>query len=95
MGLPQTLTTGLCQRNPIYFNETFAQPTMRLAKATLYKETSGAVLAGVYDNLPGYSANGEEVGFNAEDCKTAAELTDPKALQEVRSVDGYGENSLK
>lgn len=78
------LTNGLCQRNPYYFNETFAAPTLRSGNVTLYGPTAGNVpsaLAGRYFAQGGYSASGEMLGYNAEACASAAANSDPKAFQ--------------
>ncbi|KAL8690312.1 MAG: hypothetical protein Q9224_004432, partial [Gallowayella concinna] len=39
----QILNNGLCQRNPYYFNETFAGETLRSGNVTLYGPTAGSV----------------------------------------------------
>lgn len=75
---PLILTNGLCQRNPIYFNQTFTDPVFRNGSVTLY--SPGGAFAGVYDGVQGYSASGETVGYNAETCSSAAANTDPMAL---------------
>ena len=75
---PLILTNGLCQRNPIYFNQTFTDPVFRNGTVTLY--SPGGAFAGVYSGVQGYSASGEMVGYNAEPCSSAAANTDPKAL---------------
>lgn len=72
------LTSGKCQRNPIYFNQTFTDPIFRNGSVTLYEP--GGAFAGVYEDVQGYSASGEVVGYTAEDCNSAAMKTDPKAL---------------
>lgn len=72
------LTNGQCQRNPIYFNQTFTNPVFRNGTVTLY--SPGGAFAGVYSGVQGYSASGEMVGYNAEPCSSAAANTDPKAL---------------
>lgn len=75
---PLILTNGLCQRNPIYFNQTFTDPVFRNGTVTLY--SPGAAFAGVYNGVQGYSASGESVGYSPETCSSAAANTDPKAL---------------
>ena len=75
---PLILTNGLCQRNPVYFNQTFTDPVFRNGTVTLY--SPGGAFADVYDSVQGYSASGESVGYNAESCSVAAAKTDPKAL---------------
>ena len=64
-----------CQRNTYYFNQTFTNGVLRSGNATLMPPTAGNApkeLGGVYTSLGGYSASGENVGYNAEDCKAAA-----------------------
>ena len=81
---PQILTNLMCQRNPYYFNETFAAPVLRSGNVTLFGPTAGSVpsaLAGMYTTQGGYSASGEIVGYNPEDCAAAAKNSDPKAYQ--------------
>ena len=81
---PQILTNGFCQRNPYYFNETDAAPVLRSGNITLYGPLAGAVpsaLAGRYTIQGGYSASGQMLGYNAEECSTAAANSDPKAYQ--------------
>ena len=75
---PLILTNGLCQRNSIYFNQTFTDPVFRNGTVTLY--SPGGAFAGVYDDVQGYSASGEVVGYNTEICSSAAANTDPNAL---------------
>ncbi|KAL8669186.1 MAG: hypothetical protein Q9168_006210 [Polycauliona sp. 1 TL-2023] len=74
----------LCQRNPYYFNDTTAEPQLRRADVTVYAPPAGALpqnLAGRYTGQGGYSASGQMVGYNQESCTSAAQKTDPKALQ--------------
>ncbi|CAO1602148.1 hypothetical protein XANCAGTX0491_005779 [Xanthoria calcicola] len=82
---PQILNNGLlCQRNPYYFNETFAEPRLRTGNVTVYGPPAGALpskLAGRYVGQGGYSASGQMVGYTQESCASAAAKTDPKALQ--------------
>jgi len=68
-----------CFRNAIYFNETFSQPTFRIGNVTLYNALGYEGFAGVYENVQGFSATGEEIGFAAQNCSTAAEDVDPMA----------------
>ena len=75
---PLILTNGECQRNPVYFNQTFSDPVFRNGTVTLYEP--GGAFQGVYDSVQGYSASGETVGYNPESCSSAAANTDPKAL---------------
>lgn len=75
---PLILTSGMCQRNPIYFNQTFTNPTFRNGKVILYDSPASA-FPGVYTGVAGYSASGEMVGYNSESCSDAAKNADPKA----------------
>ncbi|KAL8806413.1 MAG: hypothetical protein Q9182_001328 [Xanthomendoza sp. 2 TL-2023] len=81
---PQILNNGLCQRNPYYFNETFTKETLRSGTVTLYGPTAGDLpqkLAGRFFNQGGYSASASSLGYNPEECTSAAAKVDPKALQ--------------
>jgi len=81
---PEILNNGLCQRNTYYFNQTFSDPVLRSGNATLFAPMAGAApaaLAGVYTGQGGYSASGENVGYNAEACASAAADADPGASQ--------------
>ena len=69
---------GRCQRNNVYFNESFANPIMRKGTVTLYAPTIPKSLAGVYKQQYGYSANGELVGYNIQECRAAAKQNQPK-----------------
>ncbi|KAL8995264.1 MAG: hypothetical protein Q9169_004970 [Polycauliona sp. 2 TL-2023] len=74
----------LCQRNPYYFNETSAEPQLRTGDVIVYGPPAGALpskLAGRYPGQGGYSASGQMVGYNQEFCRSAADKTDPAALQ--------------
>ena len=75
---PLILTNTMCQRNPIYFNETFTNPIFRTGQVTLY--SPGAAFPGVYSNVAGYSASGSQIGYNMESCSSAAANTDPNSL---------------
>ena len=75
---PLILTNGLCQRNPVYFNQTFTDPIYRNGSVILY--TPAGAFPGVYPGAAGYSASGIQLGYNAENCTSAAANTDPKAL---------------
>jgi hypothetical protein len=80
----QILTTptalGMCQRNTIYFTEDFANPFFVKGKVTLYPGPVPKAIAGTFQEVEGYSATGEEIGNNMEDCATAAGNVDPAAL---------------
>jgi hypothetical protein len=81
---PEILNNGLCQRNTYYFNQTFSDAVLRSGNATLFAPMAGAApaaLAGVYTGQGGYSASGENVGYNAEACASAAANADPGASQ--------------
>lgn len=56
----------------------FSDPAFRSGKVTL--ASPGGAFAGVFDNVPGYSAAGNMLGYNAESCSSAAANTDPNAL---------------
>lgn len=75
---PLILNNEMCQRNPIYFNQTFTDPIFREGTVTLYDNDASA-FPGVYTGVAGYSASGESVGYNAESCESAAENADPEA----------------
>lgn len=75
---PLILTNGLCQRIPLYFNQTFSDSVFLNGTVILYEP--GGAFQGVYDGVQGYSASGETVMYNAESCSSAAANTDPKAL---------------
>lgn len=69
---PLILTNGLCQRNPIFFNETFSNPLFRRGKVTL--QEPGGAFQGVYtdqNGIGGLSASGGQIGFMAETCESA------------------------
>jgi len=72
---------GMCQRNTIYFNQTFTDPIFRIGNVTIYQGLLGlAKLVGEYSLVQGYSASGEEIGFATESCASAAMNVDPVAL---------------
>lgn len=77
---PSILNNGFCQRNPIYFNETFSDPEFRNGSVTLYEP--GAAFAGFYTNAGGLSVSGVQVGYAAtlETCQQAAANNDPGAF---------------
>ena len=74
---PVILTNSLCQRNPIYFTETFSDPVFRKGTVTLY--SPGGAFAGIYNDIDGYTASGGMIGYNAESCEDAAANNDPEA----------------
>ncbi|KAJ5762943.1 hypothetical protein N7533_001624 [Penicillium manginii] len=81
---PQLLNNGKCQRNQLYFNETFAEPKMAVANVTLYHQilsTPPALIEGQYTDVHCYVANAEQVGDVGESCASAAAKVDPMALQ--------------
>lgn len=81
---PQLLNNGNCQRNQLYFNETFAEPKMAVANVTLYHQildTPPAVIEGQYTDVYCYQAGAEQVGDVGESCASAAAKVDPAALQ--------------
>ena len=67
---PLILSNGLCQRDPVFFNQTFTNPIFRNGSVLLY--SPGAAFPGVYNNVAGLSASGETIGFAAESCQNAA-----------------------
>ncbi len=81
---PSILTNTQCQRNTYYFNQTFSDPVMRTGTATLYGPLrAGALPAALedrYERQGGYSASAIMVGFNVEDCRTAAANVDPDTV---------------
>ncbi|KAL4805370.1 hypothetical protein BDV18DRAFT_18466 [Aspergillus unguis] len=81
---PQLLNSGRCQRNTLYFNETFAQPKMAVGNVTLYHQilaTPPASIEGVYSDVYCYQVNAEQVGEMSESCVSAAENLDPEVLE--------------
>ena len=72
------VTNGMCLINEIFFNQTFTDPVFRNGTVTLYEP--GAAFAGVYTDVQGYSASGENVAFNEVACSSAVAMTDPEAL---------------
>ena len=81
---PLLLNNGQCQRNPLYFNATFADPKMAVGNVTLYHQilaTPPAPIEGEYTDVYCYQANAEQVGYTGEPCAKAAAEEDPKALQ--------------
>lgn len=81
---PQLLINKNCQRNTLYFNETFADPKMAVGNVTLYHQilaTPPANIEGVYTNVYCYQANAEQVGSIGESCAAATAEEDPAAQQ--------------
>lgn len=78
---PVILNNGMCLRNTIYFNETFANPELRTGKVTLYTPPLPTGFGGVYTGVGGFSAQGETVGYGAESCASAVQNVDPAALE--------------
>ncbi len=82
---PSILTNTMCQRNTYYFNQTFSDPVMRIGNATLYGParagTLPAALENRYERQGGQSASAVMVGFDVEDCQTAAANVDPDSVQ--------------
>ncbi|MCJ1355447.1 MAG: hypothetical protein MMC33_005439 [Icmadophila ericetorum] len=76
------LNNGMCQCNTYFFNQTFTDPLFRVGTVTIGAPPVGTTgLAGVYSDVPGYSASSVLVGFNAQDCADAAAAVDKSALQ--------------
>ena len=71
----------MCQRDIYYFNETLAQPKLRTGTVVLYSPPLPAGLEGHFEGVGGYSANGENAGYNPESCTTVYQNLDPKVLQ--------------
>jgi hypothetical protein len=81
---PQLLNNGKCQRNTLYFNQTFTDPKMAVGNVTLYHQildTPPAEIEGMYEDVYCYQANGVQVGSLGESCEDAAENLDMSALQ--------------
>ncbi len=82
---PQILNNQLlCQLNAYFFNETFAEPELRVGNVTLYGPTAGALpkeLAGRYVRQGGLSAKAQMLGYNPEGCESAAARVDPRLLE--------------
>lgn len=73
--------SGQCQRNTVFFNETFTEEKFRKGNVTI----GGGLLdifklKGPYMNVEGYSTQGEEVGYDVESCLSAAKNVDPAAI---------------
>ncbi|KAM0543477.1 hypothetical protein ACHAPJ_012275 [Fusarium lateritium] len=82
LNIPQLLNNKKCQRNTVYFNDTFADPKMAVGEVTLYHQilvTPPAGLEGTYTDVYCYSANGQVVSGVGESCPAAAANMDPKA----------------
>ena len=82
LNIPQLLNNGKCQRNTVYFNESFADPKMAVAEITLYHQilaTPPKGLEGVYEDVYCYTANGQVVSSVGETCSVAAARMDPQA----------------
>ncbi|KAI1069387.1 hypothetical protein LB507_008600 [Fusarium sp. FIESC RH6] len=82
LNIPQLLNNGKCQRNTVYFNESFADPKMAVAEITLYHQilaTPPKGLEGVYEDVYCYTANGQVVSSVGETCSVAAARMDPEA----------------
>ncbi|KAL9585611.1 MAG: hypothetical protein Q9212_001433 [Teloschistes hypoglaucus] len=74
----------MCLRNTYYFNDTFAEPTLREGTVTLYGFPKGSLpsaLGGRFEKLGGFSASSNLVGHNPELCAVAASKVDPVAVQ--------------
>lgn len=83
---PQLLDNGLCQRQSLYFNETFANAKMAVGNITLYNQpllsTPPKEIAGTYTNVYCYQANAELVAsYIGETCPIAAARSDPAAKE--------------
>ncbi|KAL4962174.1 uncharacterized protein BDV14DRAFT_178830 [Aspergillus stella-maris] len=81
---PQLLNSGLCQRNTLYFNQTFTDGKMAVGNVTLYHQildTPPAEIEGEYTDVYCYQANAVQVGDLGESCSSAAENVDESALE--------------
>ncbi|OAA75664.1 hypothetical protein LEL_07652 [Akanthomyces lecanii RCEF 1005] len=83
---PQLLDNGMCQRQSLYFNETFAYPKMAVGNITLYNQpllnTPPKEIAGTYTNVYCYQANAELVAsYIGETCPIAAARSSPSARE--------------
>ena len=82
LNIPQLLNNKKCQRNTLYFNETFAYPKMVVGNLTLYHQillTPPASLEGKHTDVYCYQANAVGVSSVGESCKEAAARMDPAA----------------
>lgn len=77
MNQPIVLADGMCLRNAVYFNETFAGEILREGDVTLYESLLPKGYGGVYKGVGGFSGQGEVLGNNPEDCSIAAKNVDP------------------
>ena len=77
---PLILTNGLCQRNPIYFNETFTDIVYRNAEVRLYSPGGAFASPNPYTNIAAFSGSGSTIGYNPELCATAFSNNDPGAF---------------
>lgn len=79
---PQMLDSiGLdkCFRNTIYFNQSNAQPSFRNGNVTFHKDLHLTGFPGFYPSISGFSATGQEIGYNAQICSKAAHDVDSLA----------------
>lgn len=86
------LANNTCQRNQIYFNNATSTMLPRAGNVTLGPaadgplQTTGTLQAaspdgsGFFAGLEGFSACGQNVGFNPQDCDAAAQSVDPTSL---------------
>ncbi|KAL4945605.1 hypothetical protein BDV06DRAFT_219142 [Aspergillus oleicola] len=81
---PTLLNNGRCQRNTLYFNQTFTNPKMAVGNVTLYHQildTPPAEVEGEYTDVYCYQANAVQVGELGESCEDAAGNLDEGVLQ--------------
>lgn len=78
---PLVFDNGQCGRNEVLFNETFSDPVLRSGSVTLYTNPLPNGFQAIYEGagVGGYSGQGENIGYNAQDCATAAADVDPTA----------------
>nr|POE73086.1 hypothetical protein CFP56_31025 [Quercus suber] len=86
------LASNTCQRNQIYYNNATSTMLPRFGNVTFGAaadgelQTTGALQSaspdgsGFYAGLEGFSACGQNVGFNPEDCDEAVQNVDPASL---------------
>lgn len=87
------LATNTCQRNQLYYNNATSKMIPRSGVVTLGPAADGkgpqlkGILqaaspdgSGVYRGVEGFSACGQNVGYNPQDCDAASASVDPTAL---------------
>lgn len=69
-----------CSRDTIYFNEPFSHPTFRKGTVTLHDGIDEGGFAGTYDNVEGFSATGQQIGYPSQSCLTVWDAIDTAAV---------------